>query len=102
MEVPKQFKAYSCEGYFHSEQFVNGVWDAKSQLWLLVSASEIVEKPELSFLVIGRPGTDGIEFGFRKGLAGIWACYPIEQKFVLIATDVSALVERWFSGGIEV
>ena len=102
MEVPKHFRAYRCEEYFHSEEFVKGLWDSKAQLWFLVAQSEVVEKPEWDLLVIGRPGIGGIKFGFRKGLDGIWAYYPIEQKFVHLAPDLVTFVDGWFSGRIKI
>jgi hypothetical protein len=102
MEIPHRFKAYPCEEYFQSEQFVNGVFDSHGLIWFLVSASDVTEKPELDFLVIGRPGADGIEFGFRKDGQGIWAYYPIEQKFVHVAPNLAALIDGWLSGQIKV
>ena len=102
MTVPKKFGAYPCAEYFHSEQFIKGIWDSQSQLWFLVSEPEVVEKPELDFLVIGRPGVGGIEFGYRKGLDGIWTYYPLENKFVPVAPNIVALLDGWFSGHIKV
>lgn len=102
MTVPPQFANYKCADYFASDRYTHGVWDDKSQLWVIVSADEVIEHPELELLVVGRPGCDGIEFGYRKGLDGLWAYYPIEQVFELVAPTVRNLVEDWFSGALTV
>ena len=102
MDLPKHFIDYRCSGYFESDRFTQGVWDERAQLWLIVSADEVAECPERQFLVIGRPGVDGIEFGYRRNHEGIWAHYPIEDEFRFVAPNVSALVDGWFAGTIKV
>src|SRR5690242_8588724 len=102
MQIPKPFNNYRCSDYFNSDVFVRGVWSPSAQLWLIVAAKEVVEHADIGFLVIGRPGFDGIEFGYRRGFDGIWAHYPIEDDFRLVAPDVSALVEGWLSGAISI
>jgi len=77
-------------------------WSESEQLWLIVSADQVVEHPEREFLVVGGPGVDGIEFGYRHGYNGIWAHYRIQDDFRLVAPSVSALVEGWFGGSITV
>jgi hypothetical protein len=61
-----------------------------------------VLRSELDFLVIGRPGWDGIEFGYRRGKRGIWAYYPIEGRFVAVAESTADLVEGYVSSRITV
>ena len=102
MNVPKHFHDYRCSDYFDSDRFTLGVWCEAAQLWVIVPADEVAEDPERALLVIGRPGVDGIEFGYRHGHEGIWAHYPIEDEFRFVAPNVSALVEGWFSGSIKV
>jgi hypothetical protein len=102
VEIPERFIDYQCADYFASDKFVRGVWDESSQLWVIVAADEIVERPELEFLVIGRPGCDGIEFGYRKGHDGLWAYYPIGREFTSVAPSISTLVEGWRAGSITV
>ena len=101
-EIPEQFKGYRCSDYFASERFRSGVWSESEQLWLIISADEVVERPERGFLVVGRPGVDGIEFGYRRGHNGIWAYYPIDDDFRYVAPTVSTLVEGWLGGSITV
>ena len=102
MKIPERFSDYRCADYFASERFTRGVWSEFEQLWLVVSSDEVVEHPEREFLVVGRPGVDGIEFGYRRGHDGIWAHYPIEDDFTFVAPSVSALVEGWLGGSIKV
>ena len=102
MKIPERFSDYRCSDYFASEQFTRGVWSECEQLWLVVSADEVVEDPEREFLVVGRPGVDGIEFGYRRGHDGIWAHYPIGADFTLVAPSIGALVEGWLGGSIKV
>ena len=102
MDIPEHFRNYNCSDYFDSEQFTSGVWSESEQLRLILAASEIIERPDLEFLVVGRPGVDGIEFGYRKGYDGIWAYYPIGREFSRVSPSVSILVEGWLAGNIKV
>lgn len=102
MAIPEHFRDYKCSEYFGSEQFTRGVWSDSEQLRLIVAADEVAERPDLEFLVVGRPGVDGIEFGYRKNHDGIWAYYPISREFSKVASSVNDLVEGWFAGRIKV
>jgi hypothetical protein len=61
--------------------------------------TELDRDPDL--FAIGRPGVDGIAFGYRRGHGGIWAFYPIGREFVRVADSTSDLVERWRSNRIR-
>jgi len=100
--IPERFSDYSCADYFDSDTFTRGVWHEPSQLWVIVPADKVAERRELEFLVVGRPGCDGIEFGYRKGLDGLWVYYPIGREFRLLAPNVAELVVGWFGGSITV
>ena len=52
--------------------------------------------------MIGSAGCDGIDFCFRQGLRGIWAYYPVEGDYVLVAANLKALEEGWLNGSISV
>jgi hypothetical protein len=69
---------------------------------VIVPAADVEEREPSGSLVVGRPGVDAIEFGYRKGLRGLWAYYPIDQEFVLMAPTVTELVEGWLSGRLSV
>lgn len=101
MPTPQRFNDYRCSDYFDSDQFTRGIWSEREQLWIVDSADRVTEDPEREFLIIGRPGVDGIEFGYRRGKDGIWAHYPIENAFRFVAPSVSALVEGWHSHSIR-
>ena len=102
MQIPQRFNDYRCAEYFASEAFVRDVWDEQSQLWIIVASDDVVERPELEFLVVGRPGSDGIEFGYRKGHDGLWAHYPIGDQFALVAPSIGVLVKEWLAGNIAI
>jgi hypothetical protein len=66
-----------------------------AETWVIVPIVEVYEDTELEFLVVGRSGSDGIDFGFRKGYSGLWAFYPIDQEFRPVASTVAELVDGW-------
>ena len=102
MEVPPKFSKYNCIEYYKSPISEQGYWDESSQYLYFWPAAQVFEDVEKQFLVIGSAGVDGIDWGYRKGIDGLWAYYPIEQKFFLIATSFQELVEGWLSGKITV
>ena len=104
MDVPSQFARFPCGDYFASPLAENGHWCEPSQLWVIVPATQAEELTnsdgtKLDFLRIGDPaGVDGIPFGYRVGNPGVWAYYPIDNHFALIAPSVEQLVQLWDSG----
>jgi hypothetical protein len=102
MDVPEAWRAYACEDYLSSELARCGWWDAEGQCWYIEPLERVYEDQERQFLVIGRPGVDGIDWGYRKGRPGIWAHYLIENTFVLIAESASILRDGYESGTITV
>ena len=102
MNVPNYQKEYPCSDYFQSELSEHGLWDEEGQLWLIVPATDVEERPEIGFLAVGRPGVDGIEFGYRKAEPGCWAYYPMEGKFQFLAPTIQEFLKGWYSGIISV
>jgi hypothetical protein len=102
MEIPQHFRAYRCADYFGSDELVGGVWDDAAQLWLIFPAAELTEQQERRFLVVGRPGVGGIEFGYRADQDGFWAYYPIDRDFSLLAPSARSFLDGWRSGQITV
>lgn len=102
MPIPKIYRAYPCQEYFTSGDYRKGVWSEPEQLWIIVSEQNVTENHEIDFLMIGRPGVDGIEFGYRKHQKGIWAYYPIENEFRFLAQDIEGLLDGWQQGKIVV
>jgi len=102
MDVPGKWKAYDCADYFQSPLAEQGWWDEGGQYWYIEPAERVHESREQDFLIIGGPGVDGIRWGYRRGQPGIWAHYPIEAEFVLLAATAAALREGYASGAITV
>lgn len=105
MEIPEHLQKYLCSDYFNSEYAAKGYWCEDSQLWVVVPVGEIEELRDvrnrpLGFLAVGRPGVDGISFGYREDQPGLWAYYPMTGEFVYIATSIGDLVARWVSSTI--
>jgi hypothetical protein len=102
MAIPEQYTAYECADYFASERFTHGYFDETSQMTIIYAAADLAEHSELGFLAVGRPGVDGMEWGYRRGESGLWAYYPIGREFMYLAPTVAALVDGWYSGAIVV
>ncbi|MEZ0387762.1 MAG: hypothetical protein ACAI34_11880 [Verrucomicrobium sp.] len=102
MDIPEEFCEFLCREYFNSSRFTKGVFSEPEQLFLVVPVDQVLERTEYKMLVIGRPGVDGIEFGYRRGLEGIWAYYPYGNEFTLVAPTIEALVDGWLNGSIKV
>lgn len=102
MDVPEKWRKYTCSDYFQSTLAETGWWDPKGQYWYIEPADRIREDLAREFLIIGGPGVDGIEWGYRMNHAGIWAYYPIEGRFEFLATAVSALKDGYSTGQIRV
>jgi hypothetical protein len=101
MNTPEALRDFHCEDYFASQWARGGYWDEPSQLMLVEPARKRVLRSEHNFLVIGGPGVDGIEFGYRRGRRGIWAHYPIDQRFLKVAKTTAGLIERWLDGSLS-
>jgi hypothetical protein len=76
---------YDCAEYLGSDWAREGLWDENAQLWLIEPSARAEEDAAIGFLQIGRPGVDGIGFGYRLGHAGLWAYHPMEQRFQWLA-----------------
>ncbi|MFL6658282.1 MAG: hypothetical protein ACJ8GW_09435 [Massilia sp.] len=100
--IPRERSAYQCDEYFNGHWWQSGHYDEYAQMFMIVPLSEAYESAGLAFFSIGRSGSDGIDFGYRKGLIGIWAFYPIEGDFKFMAPDIHSLVDDWCSGKLFV
>jgi hypothetical protein len=52
-------------------------------------------------LVVGWPGMDGIKFVLTSNLPSVFAYNPIDDEFVKVADNISALLDKWVSNEIE-
>jgi hypothetical protein len=102
MKTPAELQGFHCDDYFASPWAERGYWVEPAQLKLVVPVAEHELSSDQDFLVIGRPGVDGIEFGYRRGQRGIWAYYPIERRYVAIAETTADLIDGYTSGRITV
>lgn len=100
--MPARWCDYHCADYFDSKLAENGYWDEPGQYWYIVSADRVYEDTERQLLVIGGPGVDGIDWGYRLRHTGLWAWYPIDAEFAAIAATAQALLQGWLSGAITV
>ena len=98
MDIPTQWREYRCEEYFRDGWSERGHFHQPTQNLVIVTAEQVYEEPEFGFLAIGRSGGDGIDLGYRRGIDGLWAFYPIERNFKFMAQSVSELAEGWCSG----
>lgn len=107
MDISQHLSHYDRRDYFASELAAAGWWSEAEQLWLIVPCTEVEEISDtegqpLNFLQVGRPGVDGIAFGYRSGEAGFWAYHPIEGDFQLVAPTVQDFLKGWNAGEISV
>ena len=91
---------YHCEDYFGSSLAQHGYFDERGQAWYVWPSNRIYEDSERQFLVVGGPGWDGIQWGYRRGLHGCWAWCPIDGVFQYVAATVPSLLDDWLSGAI--
>jgi hypothetical protein len=102
MDVPAHLRQYPCVDYFASEWATAGFFCEESQTEAIAPASQVETLPEVGFLSIGRAGVDGILFGYRTGVPGVWAYYPIGAEFEPVSPSVAELVRRWVAGEVRV
>ena len=102
MDVPERFRSYPCDDYFRDGWYARGHFDDDSQLSVVTPLDDTYEREDVEFFAIGRSGCDGIDFGYRKGQPGLWAYYPIDREFTLVASSVAELIDAWVSGRLLV
>ena len=90
----------SCDEYFAT--FSGGRFDERAQLWFIVPIEKSSIDRQRRAFVVGQAGADGIQFCFRAGQRGIWAYYPQEERWTLLADSLSDLERGWFNGMIKV
>ena len=86
--------------YFGS--YTEGRYDPTAHLQFIYPLSEARLSGDSSAFFIGRPGADGIEFAYRAEHQGIWAFYPAEDRWTLVASDIASLERDWLSGDLKV
>jgi hypothetical protein len=99
---PDHLHGYHCLEYFKGGWAENGLYDESSHCWLITPMRDFDASIQHGFIAIGGPGVDGIRFCFRYGHKGLWAFYPLEKEFKLLAPSLAEFVEGWNSGRITV
>jgi Putative addiction module component len=99
---PNHLHGYHCTEYFRDGWAENGLYDQRSHYWLINPVRDLDDNMRSGFFAIGGPGVDGVLFCYRYGHKGLWAYYPIEQRFAFLAPSLVELVEGWNSGKITV
>ena len=95
MEIPQELRDYPCADYFDSNLALEGYWDETNQILCILPVTEAHELTDykgqpLNFLRVGRPGIDGISFGYPKNSQGFghiiqfWGSFNIFQQRSLI------------------
>lgn len=102
MRIPDQYVEYECEEYFRNGWAEKGHFSKDSETWIVCPLTEAYEDAAISFFAVGRSGWGGIDFGYRKGMSGLWAYYPIDDDFELKAPTIEELVKGYCSGEIKV
>jgi hypothetical protein len=100
--IPDNLHGYHCSDYFGGGLASRGYFDESAQYWLIEPLKQLHSEQRLGFFAIGGPGVDGIRFGYRFGKKGVWAFYPMTEKFVFMADTPNELIEGWKSGKLSV
>jgi hypothetical protein len=90
----------SCDEYFAN--YAAGRFDERAQLWFILPVAKSSIERALAAFVVGSAGGDGIQFCFRAGERGVWAYYPQEKRWLLLAKDLVNLERGWLTGAIKV
>lgn len=88
------------KAYFDS--YSDGREDAEAYLQFIYKLADVQLSEDSNALFIGRAGADSIQFAYRKGLDGIWAHHPIENRWQWIAKDIAALEHGWLGRTLTV
>ena len=102
MAVPERWAAYECADYFDGGWAERGHFDEPSQTLVVAPLAEAYEDAAIGFFAVGRSGCGGIDFGYRRGHAGLWAYHQIGREWQYMAGSVAELVEGWCSGRLSV
>lgn len=79
-----------------------GYFDQNNQVDLVLPQQKWKTSSDSKFMVIGRPGTDGITFQIAKNAKNfeVYAHYPILNERVKIARNIEELIVKWKQGKI--
>jgi len=99
---PMDLGGFPVTSHLDDPELRKGIWDEPAQLLLIEPVEKFEIREQDLFLFVGRPGVDGIEFGYRSGMDGFWAYYPVDDEFVLLANNIQEFLNGWYDGSITV
>lgn len=102
MNPPDAWREFDCADYCASPLAFTGWWDEPGQIWYVEPAPRSYVDTAIQMLVVGRPGVDGLVWGYRRGLPGIWVYYPLDGHYRQVAWTIDELRDGYSSGGIVV
>jgi len=97
-----KFKELRNKYYQITEIPTKGKYSENEYLWFIEKQENWKVDNERGFFHFGNAGCDGIEFGLRAAMKGIWAYYPIENEYKKIAESIPEFIYGWTSGEIQV
>ena len=80
--------------------FPDGVRDEFGYQYFLPAGEFKVENG--TDITVGYAGCDGIEFRLRATSPGVWAYYPIEERYQLIGHEIVSVATGWLNGTVSV
>jgi len=51
---------------------------------------------------VGYAGCDGIEFRLRASSPGVWAYYPMEERYQFLGIEIAEVAAGWLNGKVRV
>lgn len=82
--------------------FSEGRHDCEAKVAFIYRLEDVRESEDGEKLYIGRAGSDGIEFVYRRGMPDIWAYYPIEGDLEQKADSIEDFERAWKAGTLRV
>ena len=80
----------------------DGHFSETDQFWIFAPVIEWVLHNGGDWLAVGGPGVDGISWALLRNRSGLFAVYPIEERFVPVAANGPDLILKWTSGTLRV
>jgi len=96
----KRFRAWRPEIDEYLQAYRDGYFDAGCHCQIIASVADVHAPPDRGGLDLVVGAFDVADFCFRRGLRGVWAYYPIEGEYVLVAPDLRALISGLLDGSI--
>ena len=90
------------EAQTYFDYYTEGRYDRVAEFGYIYSCDRARVSQDGERLYIGRAGTNGIEFVYRKGSPEIWAYYPIDGDYDVKSESIEQFEIAWRKGEIRV